>query len=490
VLATASARRAELSTFTRLRTAQLPLRLRLTLWYVLSLGLILLLFGLLLHWQVQRNLLTQVDSSLQLAAAQASATVGIQNGGLVFQNAGASPALARLSEDTAIRLLADDGTVWDSLGRSSEAPTLAPASGYQTYFDGDDTWRVYGERVDLPGGAAGGWLQVTQTLESVEQTLLLLRLQLLWGVPLALLLAGAGGYFLASRALRPIDRITRTAQAISSSDLSTRIGHTGPADELGRLAATFDAMLDRLQSAFDRERRFTADAAHELRTPLTALKGRIGVTLSQPRQAAEYGDSLQEMERQVDRLIRLSSDLLFIARLDQGQVKRRQDPIALDELLAAVVEQLRPLAEAKAISLPEPGARGLIVSGDMDLMIRLFLNLLDNAIKFTPPGGRVSVETQRSGEQVTIAIRDTGSGIPAEHRAHLFERFYRVGGDRSRGDGQGGAGLGLAIAHEIARAHGGSLRVESTLGEGTTCLVRLPLSPMPTQVPPPGPPRS
>jgi signal transduction histidine kinase len=242
-------------------------------------------------------------------------------------------------------------------------------------------------------------------------------------------------------------------------------------------------MLNRLQSAFDRERRFTADAAHELRTPLTALKGRMGVTLSQPRQAAEYGESLQEMEHQVDRLIRLSSDLLFIARLDQGQVKRRQDPIGLDDLLAAVVEQLRPLAEAKAISLPEPDTRGLTVPGDMDLMIRLFLNLLDNAIKFTPPGGRVWVEALRFGEQVTIAIRDTGPGIPAEHQAHLFERFYRVGGDRSRTDGQGGAGLGLAIAHEIARAQGGSLTVESTIGEGTTFFVKLPLSSMPSRVP-------
>ncbi|MGH2621576.1 MAG: sensor histidine kinase [Anaerolineales bacterium] len=469
--------------FTRLRPAQLPLRLRLTLWYLLSLGLILLLFGLLLYWQVQHNLLAQVDSALQLAAAQASATVGIQDGSLVFQTAAASPALARLSEDTAIRLVTDDGTVWDSLGRTAEAPVLRPTAGYLTYFDGDDTWRVYSERVDLPAGAPGGWLQVTQTLDSVEQTLSLLRLQLLWGVPLALLLAGAGGYFLASRALRPIDRITRTAQAINSSDLSTRIGHSGPADELGRLAATFDEMLDRLQSAFDRERRFTADAAHELRTPLTALKGRIGVTLSQPREAAEYGDSLQDMEQQVDRLIRLSSDLLFITRLDQGQVKRRLDPIALDDLLAAVVEQLRPLAEAKAISLPEPEARGLTVPGDMDLMIRLFMNLLDNAIKFTPPGGRVSVEARRSGEQVTIAIRDTGAGIPAEHRAHLFERFYRVGGDRSRTDDQGGAGLGLAIAHEIARAHAGRLTVESTVGEGTVFTVKLPFSPLQTAVP-------
>lgn len=473
--------------FAQMRISRLPLRLRLTLWYLFSLGLILLLFGLLLYWQVQRGLLAQVDTGLQLAAAQALGNVAIRNGGLAFQNPDNSPALARLREDIAIRLLSEDGTVWDSLNRTAEPPVRAPTPGYDTYSDGDDSWRVYNEHLDLPGMSAGGWLQVTQTLESMEQTLLLLRLQLLSGMPLALLLAGAGGYFLASRALLPIDRITRTAHEINASDLSRRINYTGPPDELGRLAATFDEMLSRLQSSFDRERRFTADAAHELRTPLTALKGRIGVTLSQPRGPAEYSDSLQELERQVDRLIRLSSDLLFMARLDQGKVQRREDPIELDDLLAAVVDQIRPLAETKSITLLGSDARGLKVSGDMDLIIRLFLNLLDNAIKFTPAGGRVSVEAERSGTKVTIAIRDTGPGIPAEHRAHLFERFYRVGGDRSRADGQGGAGLGLAIAHEIARAHGGSLTVESKLGEGTVFMVKLPLSSMPHGVPATGP---
>ncbi len=476
--------------FARFRLPQLPLRLRLTLWYLLSLGLILLLFGLLLYWQVQRGLLAQVDTGLQLAAAQAAASVSIGNDGLAFQNPDGSPALARLREDIAIRLLSEDGTVSDSLSRAAEAPVLGPTPGYDTYTDSDDSWRVYNERLDLPGISLGGWLQVTQSLESVQETLQLLRLQMLWGVPLALLLAGAGGYFVASRALRPIDRITRTAQAISATDLSRRIGQTGPPDELGRLAATFDEMLNRLQSAFDRERRFTADAAHELRTPLTALKGRIGVTLSQPRQAAEYGDSLREMERQVDRLIRLSSDLLFIARLDQGKLVRREDPIALAELLTAVVEQLRPLAEAKSLSLTETFAPDLTVRGDMDLLIRLFLNLVDNAIKFTPPGGQVSAEARGSGDLVTIAIRDTGPGIPTEHRAQLFERFFRVGSDRSRADGQGGAGLGLAIAHEIARAHGGSLGVDGAVGEGTTFTVRLPLSRMPSQISALSPPHS
>ncbi len=469
------------------RSSRLPLRLRLTLWYLSSLAVILLLFGLLLYAQVQRGLLAQVDTGLQLAAAQARANVATRNGDLAFQNPDSSPALARLREDIAIRLLSENGTVWDSLSRAAEAPVRAPTPGYASYTDGDDSWRVYNEHLDLPGMSAGGWLQVTQALESMEQTLFLLRLQLLWGVPLALLLAGAGGYFIASRALLPIDRITRTAQGINASDLSRRIDYTGPPDELGRLAATFDEMLNRLQSSFDRERRFTADAAHELRTPLTALKGAIGVTLSQPRGPAEYSDSLQEMEGQVDRLIRLSHDLLFMARLDQGKVQRREDPIALDDLLTAVVDQVRPLAEAKSITLLGSDAQGLTVTGDMDLMIRLFLNLLDNAIKFTPAGGRVSMEAERSNTEVTIAIRDTGPGIPTEHRAHLFERFYRVGGDRSRPDGQGGAGLGLAIAYEIARAHGGTLRVHSTLGEGTAFLLTLPLFPTPGRMPAPDP---
>jgi heavy metal sensor kinase len=292
-------------------------------------------------------------------------------------------------------------------------------------------------------------------------------------------LAGLGGYFLASRALRPIDDITRTAQAISAGDLSQRLHYQGPPDEVGRLAHTFDSMLDRLQAAFVRERRFTGDAAHELRTPLTALKGRIGVTLSRSRQPAVYQETLRDMEGQVDRLIRLSSDLLFMARLDQGQMRPQLEQIELADFIGAVVDQVRALATAKNITIEEAIPAGLTLPGDMDLLIRLFLNLLDNAVKYTPENGRILTSAAGDSAFVEVAVQDSGPGIAAEHLPHLFDRFYRVESDRTRltqnGD-QGGTGLGLAIAHEIARMHNGRLAVESELGVGTTFVVQLPLT--------------
>lgn len=461
----------------RLRSFQIPLRIRLTLWYTLSLGLILLLFTAFLYVQVGRSLVAQVDRALHLAGAQALINMGEDGEQLAFANARRNPEdVRRLNDDFVIHLLAPDGTILDTLTSDDSVPTFpAQTTGFHTVMAHGEPWRVYSQ--DVTASTRTGQLQVAQELEPVFDTLASLQTQLLFGLPLALFVAGLGGFFLASRTLRPIDRITQTARAISATDLDQRIQYQGPADEVGRLAQTFDSMLDRLQAAFVRERRFTSDAAHELRTPLTALKGRIGVTLSQRRRPAAYEETLQEMEQQVDRLIRLSSDLLFMARLGQGQLHPRQERIELADFMGAVVDQVRPLAEVKSITLEESIPSSLALRGDLDLLIRLHLNLLDNAVKYTPSGGRVAVAAAQMGTDVAISISDTGPGIPAAHLPYLFERFYRVESDRSRqwrDNGQGGAGLGLAIAYEIARSHHGNLTVQSESGLGTTFVVQLP----------------
>jgi heavy metal sensor kinase len=321
-------------------------------------------------------------------------------------------------------------------------------------------------------------VQVAQEMDPVANALASLQTQILLGLPLALVLAIFGGFFLVGRALRPVERITATAEAIDAGDLSRRIGYRGPADEVGRLAATFDRMLDRLEKAFARERRFTGDAAHELRTPLTAMKGQIEVALSRQRSGKVYVETLREIGGQVERLIRISNDLLFMTRLEQAHGKRMlQEEVALSELLPTIVDQVRLLAAQKEIAITQEIGERVDVEGDLDLLIRLFLNLLDNAIKYTPPGGMVTVAAQAEAEEVVIVVSDTGAGIEAEHLPHLFERFYRVEGDRARpagGEGHGGAGLGLAIAAEIVRVHGGTIRAKSVLGEGTSFIVRLP----------------
>jgi heavy metal sensor kinase len=454
-----------------------PLKIRLTLWYTLSLGFILVLFATFLYLQMRRGLINQLDAALNLAANQALINLAAAGDRLTLHTGENNPGAARtLNDDFVIHLIAPDGTIWETLTSDDEVPHFpVQPPGYNTLRIGGEPWRVYSKPVQT--SRVNGLIQVAQELEPLNRTLANLQAQLLLGLPLALLLAGVGGFFLASRALHPIDTMTRTAQAISATDLDQRMHYRGPADEVGRLAQTFDIMLDRLQAAFVRERRFTGDAAHELRTPLTALKGRIGVTLSRKRTPADYEETLQDMEQQVDRLIRLSQDLLFMARLEQGQTQPMSEKFVLDEFVDAVVDQIRPLAATKSITLTQSVPSHLIVQGDMDLLIRLFLNLLDNAIKYTPSGGRVSVTAVSQKETTAIAIADSGPGIPAAHLPHLFERFYRVDSDRSRWlhpNGSGGTGLGLAIAYEIARTLHGSLTVDSTVGTGTTFMLLLP----------------
>ena len=242
--------------------------------------------------------------------------------------------------------------------------------------------------------------------------------------------------------------------------------------ELGRLAAAFDRMLERLDQAFQRERRFVSDVSHELRTPLTALRGRIEVTLTRPRSRPEYEDTLRILETEVARLTRLSEDLLLLARFDRGALAPRLEQVDLSLLLASVAEQVRPLAQARSLMLAEDVEPDLGLRADPDQLHRLFLNLLDNAVKFTDDGGRVSLSGRRRGGLIEVEVSDTGVGIGAEHLGSVFDRFYRA--EESRARATGGHGLGLAIASEIARAHGGDLSARSRPGAGSAFTVTLP----------------
>jgi heavy metal sensor kinase len=452
-------------------------RLRLTAWYVLLLGLTLVLFSFYLHLRLEHSLAAQMDDALQVAASQALALVGEDQSHPAFGTTDAAQTVIRrlIQAGFAGRLTAPDGTVWDGLGDAQHVPAGPPPVPGWTSVEVEGTdWRVYSQPLEAPDGRPIGWLQVARSLAPSEQASESLFVQIVLSLPLVVVLAAVVGYFLAGRALRPIDRITRTAQAMSAQDLTQRIEYEGPDDEVGRLARTFDQMLDRLQAAFERERRFTADASHELRTPLTVIKGRIDVTVSRPRTVEEYTHTLHDVARETNRLIRLTNDLLFLTRLGQRNPSMQLQPVDLRDLLSAIVDQVRPLAEAKALELVEEVAPGLRLTGDPDHLIRLFLNILDNAIKYTPAGGSVTMRAVEESTTVRVTVRDTGPGIPPQHLPHLFERFYRVEADRSRETG--GTGLGLAVAAEIARGHGGTLEVQSTVGQGTTCLIHLPRS--------------
>jgi signal transduction histidine kinase len=306
-------------------------------------------------------------------------------------------------------------------------------------------------------------------LESISDRLLQ---EMLMALPLILVCATLGGLFLANRVLQPIAQMTYTAAEIIAGDLSRRINYRGVMDEAGQLAYIFDQMLNRIQATIDRERRFTADASHELRTPLTAIKGRIGMILTQPRTPEQYASACEQVEAQVDRLIRLTNDLLFLARIDEQRLPWNPTNLNLSHILASTVEQMRQLADEVKINLIEQIQPGLLIQGDSDYLIGIFLNLIDNAIKYTAIDGKVTVAASQDVDTIFITVSDSGTGIAPEHLSHLFERFYRVGSSRNRQTG--GTGLGLSIAYEVIRLHGGYLSVQSQLQQGTVFQIQLP----------------
>ena len=454
------------------------IRLRLTLWYVLLLAIILAGFSAGIYLTLRHNLYANLDDSLQTRANDLMPLVSYD---------GARPTLAQDISTNSPDLGEQFARVYDASGRltfdnSSEAGTvpvdteaLQQALAGKTSTRGarvdGDPFRVLVAPIEQEGRVTGA-LEVGRAADDVSDALRSLLLILGAAYPVTLALASLGGIFLASRALSPIDKLTRLARRISAEDLSQRLNLRLPDDEVGRLARTFDDMIARLDDAFRRQRQFTADASHELRTPLTAVKGEVEVALTRPREPDAYREVLQRVNEEADRLIRLVGSLLTLARADAGQIPVALEAIDVPDLAAAAVEQVRPAAQQRDIELVLAPGTPVTLRADEDLLLQLLLNLLDNAIKYTPSGGRVTAGWSTDGTRVELWVRDTGAGIAPEHLPHIFDRFYRA--DKARSRAEGGVGLGLSICRWIAEAHGGSISAESAPGQGATFTVRLP----------------
>jgi heavy metal sensor kinase len=284
--------------------------------------------------------------------------------------------------------------------------------------------------------------------------------------------AWAGSAWLTRKVLEPLELLSRTAERISESSLRTRVNLNAPYEEFRQLAEAFNAMLDRLQKASESQRSFVDSAAHELQTPLTVLRGNLEVSLQKMRTADEYRDALITNLEQVERLMALTKSLLTLARFASDQPPVRLAPLALEPLLKELIEDLIPLAEDHSIHLTLETEPVPPVQGDGQKLKQLFINLLDNALRYTEPGGLVTVRLSGTHNEVTVAVQDTGHGIDPSHLPHLFERFYRV--DHSRTRDVGGTGLGLSIVKEIADSHKASIKVHSEIGKGSTFTLVLP----------------
>lgn len=454
------------------------LRVRFALWTAGLLFVALVLFGIFVYANMSRSLTAVTDETLHSTAMQMIAEGGAR--GRVSIEDFQDPQYARLLEQgLSMRLFDQGGEVKQAYGPYHQLPQpqvnftfLNSAGEFTTITDPltQEPVRVYTTPVlDEDGGQAVGILQVAHNLNNVKRTLYLLLITLLIGVPIIVVIAGSSGYFLAARALMPVDKIIHMARNISAQDLSARLNLSKTDDEVGRLADTIDSMLARLDDAFRRERQFTADASHELRTPLTAMQTIIGSTLARKRSTHEYEQALVDLNQEAAQMRSLTEGLLHLARTDAGRQPPKFEEVNLSFLLQDVTDSLHPLAIDKGLAIITNVPDELTLAGDSDGLIRLFLNLIDNAIKYTEQGYVILTAKASTDARLAITIRDTGVGIAPDHLPYIFDRFYRVDASRSTD----GIGLGLAIAFDIAKAHGGTIRVESELGKGTTFTVQL-----------------
>lgn len=463
------------------------IRFRMALWYAGLLAGALFLFGAATYLGLERYLQRSLEEALSKQARSIGETLVISIG-----QSGEDYVVNEINEHYApeingrlIRVTRIDGKQIFVSGRPRDGsfdpslvPVTAPSAG-----------REFSHEVEMPDGhelllhglrfkASDGsqfLIEVAAPFNQIEGVLRGLLLTFALGLPLIVAVAIGGGYLLMRRALLPVDEIRQKAEQITSRSLSERLPvvHTG--DELERLATALNNMIERLEESFHQINRFSADASHELRTPLTILHGELEALARRDRDLPDdIRDTIGSALEETQRLAKIVESLLAISRLDAGEARVQHARLDLAELVRATADQMRLLAEEKRISLNCDGTASVEVEGDPSRLKQVVVNLLDNAIKYTPDSGSVSIHVTAQDGRAVLEITDTGLGISASDLPHIFERFYRA--DKARSRQMGGAGLGLSIVRSICTAHGGQVTVSSTEGSGSRFRVELPLA--------------
>jgi heavy metal sensor kinase len=457
------------------------IRTRLTLWYILVLAALLVFYSVgtsvLLVWQLKQQLgvraiqdLETVEGLLYFAA----------NGNLQLRDDYHNHPESKLVQDRLLEILSPDGAVLyrnERLGNRALGGQPYSGEGVGGYSDrssqlSDGTRvRLVSRRHNLQGRSLV--MRLAYSEESIWQHLEGMFLVFSLALPVALALAGLAGYKLARRALAPVEAMARQAERITSERLYERLPAQNDDDELGHLARVFNTTLGRLEQSFEQLRRFTSDASHELRTPLAAIRSVGEVGLQRDGGREEYRDTVGSMLEETNRLTRLVDALLTISRADAGQLDLQRTPIDVLELLRESTELLGVLMEEKKQHLILVGDANAIIEGDRVFLRQALVNLLHNAVKHSAMGGSISVCVWKKANSVELQVADSGPGIPPEHQAKVFDRFYRVDSARSRD--AGGAGLGLAIAKWVVEAHGGMISLRNAPENGCIFFIRLPV---------------
>lgn len=461
-------------------------RARLTLWYVTVLAAILVVSIAVIYVLLARALYTRIDDTLHavMQIAHTSLTNDL-NEGQDAADAARSTAGELASRQTLLAIYDGRGRLLAEAGREDDIaiplPPIADIPLSEDLLltiveadDLDDRHRLAIRWIEIDGFETEYIVVAGTSLESTDEELESLRGILVYLVPLSLVVAGIGGWFLAGRSLSPVVAMADRARQIGIANLSERLPVANPRDELGKLAETFNGLLARLEGSLIQQRQFMADASHELRTPVTTARTAASVSLQQPtRNEEDYRETLAIIEQETTRLSRIVDDMFTLARADAGSYPVRSMPMYLDEVIDEVVRALRVVASTRDISLAGNVLRPAPLTGDEDLVRRLILNIVDNAVRYAPSGSTVRIALDRAGDQYAISVSDDGPGIPAEIQPRIFERFYRVDAARTHGK-DGGAGLGLALARWIARVHGGDVTLAASSRAGSTFVITLP----------------
>jgi heavy metal sensor kinase len=449
-----------------------PIRVRLTLWYSGVLAISLALLGAAAWFAIQASLYRAIDADLLDRVAGVRQVLVHELAGRPdeevrddFTEHGSGDVL-QIRDDRGIwlyraRRAIDAGTPLEPLAIGA-APRLTHITIAGLPFRSATATVTADQRAYT--------FQIVEPLHDIEAALSQFQRSIIIALPLVLVIASAGGYAISRRALAPVDALTSSARAISAFNLSQRVPTPNTGDELERLSKTLNEMLQRLETAFQRTRQFTADASHELRTPIAFMRTVAEVLLRQPRTEQEWRVGVEDIQGELIRTTALIEALMTLARADAGHEPRAFSRLDLRGPIAAAVHRARALGTERAVVVDSAEAPPLIVDGDANLLERLFAILLDNAVKYTPAGGRVTISLIRADGSGTVEVHDTGAGIASEDLSHLFERFYRS--DKARARETGGSGLGLAIARWIADVHGATIAVESQVNRGSVFRVK------------------
>lgn len=464
----------------------MPLRVRLTLWYGSTLALVLIIFSVVLYSVTARSLRDEIDQALEETAT--TAVRALEERGflpLLDEESLLSqfPELARI--DKFFQIFSPSGTITIrspnikqhdlplsrvALDASVAGKTIVESARYPN----EPPLRL----ISVPIMYRGSLLYIVQvgtSMKSIEDTLQRLLLVLIVTMPIALAASLASSWFWAGRALRPVDAITLAAQRIAAGDLSQRLTVSTSPDEIGRLVHTFNDMIGRLDVSFRQIRQFSSDASHELRTPLTVMKGETELVLRRPRPLGDYQAVLESNLEEIDRMTHIVDELLFLSRADMGEVKMDALPVELESLVEDIHRQANLLGQERQIDVVLGAVMPAAVQGDELRLRELVLNLVENAIKYSHPGGKVRMSLVTEGDQARLSVTDQGIGIAPEDQRRIFNRFFRT--DAARGHTKKGTGLGLAICAWIAESHKGRIDVTSQPGIGSTFTVTLPLAP-------------